>query len=243
MYDALRRAKNALRIFAPRACTVASTERIGSHLQRVRFQGDALKGLAPILPGQQLSVLVTGMWPAGGRNYSISAASPDARWVEVIAHLHGNGDGARRFAGFRVGDEAQLWGPGGGFVFPDDGRAKIYLGDESTVGTFLSVLAHEPTSQAFCAVEDDRTAHALQALHPRLHGVTRKQRVVPNEPEDDDTLTRDDVLFAIAERHIHTNPRFILAGRTRSLHRLRAQLLHEGVPSHAISIRAFWDDR
>lgn len=235
--NSLERIRKALRIFAPRSCKVSSSERIGTSLQRVRFEGEALQGLVPISPGQQVSILAEGVWPTGGRNYSISDFAPDGHWVEVIAHLHGNGPGARIFSRFTVGDSVQLWGPGGGFTFPNDGLSRVYVGDESAVGTFYSMLSHEGCSQAFCAVDNPETAIAVEALHPQFRCI---QRVSTNT----NALERDDVLLeALQESLTQENLRFILAGRTRTLHRLRTEMLRIGVPSSRISVRAFWDDR
>lgn len=235
--NSLERIRKALRIFSPRLCKVSRTERIGTSLQRVRFEGEALKGLMPISPGQQISVLAEGVWPAGGRNYSISDFAPDGSWVEVIAHLHGRGPGARSFANFAIGDSTQIWGPGGGFTFPNDGLSRVYVGDESAIGTFYSMLSHEPSSRAFCAVDSAEMASAVEALQPHFRCAIR---ILTSTH----ALERDDVLLdALHDVLPQENRRFILAGRTRTLHRLRTEILRIGVPSSRISVRAFWDDR
>lgn len=237
MRSTFTRARRALRIFAPRACVVASAEAIGPDLRRVRFAGDELRALAPISPGQQVSVLVEGAWPVGGRNYSIAASASDASWVEIIAHLHGAGAGARAFARFEPGDRAKIWGPGGGFVFPQDGLQRVYLGDESALGTFLSVLAHEPTSVAWLSVEAGESARAVGAIDPRLFAVERGGHDPHSHRRDSQLL--EAVRGTLSERQV----RYIIAGRTRSCHQLRLALLEAGVPAKRISVRAFWTDR
>ena len=238
MLNRIQRTKSALRIFAPRTCTVAQTQRIGTALRRIRFEGDALRALAPIAPGQQVSVLAEAFWPVGGRNYSISAAADDASWVEIIGHLHGHGAGARLFEKLQPGDDATLWGPGGGFTFPQDGRPRLYLGDETAVGTFLSMLHHEPDARALCAVDDEETRTAVECLHPNLRARIRPQR----QPTEEAQLQRDDLLIEELPDDAKTL-RIIVAGRTRTCQRLRTRLLEQGLASPNISVRAFWDDR
>lgn len=238
MIPLLARAQRGLRIFAPRQGVLLEAEALSGELMRLRVGGEALRAMWPLQAGQQISLLVDSFWPRGGRNYTVARCEADEPWVELIIHTRHDGAGARFARDAEVGQEVQLWGPGGGFYAPSDATDLIYVSDETGIGSAIALLDRHSTARACVVVNDIETARSVSRLQPRLHCVHRR-------PEDQQEATHRDRALErwLDEQAIRSDTHLLITGRIRSCHALRHTLLEHGVQSAKIHVRGYWDDR
>ena len=237
MSKLLSRVQRELRIFQPRAARLIEKQRIGQKIYRLRYQGNDLRHMWPINPGQQLSLLVEGGWPRGGRKYRIARCDEHAAWLELFVLAHSQSPGSVYARETHIGDQAQIWGPGGGiYASPHTGKT-LYLSDETGVGSGLAMLEKNHNVTAVICVDDATTADALLQQHPRFVPVVRASHEKGQGPERDDALRR-----WLQSHERNDDLRIVLTGRIRSCYQLRSALIEDGVASPHIHVRGFWDD-
>lgn len=231
------RTQQSLRVFAPRKAVVQEAEILSPSLARLRFQGEALRAMWPLRSGQQLSLLVEGMWPRGGRNYSIARSNERDAWVELFIHTHSNSAGSRFARRACIGQNVQLWGPGGGFYAPHQAKSLLYLSDETGLGSAIALLDASEQARACIAVNDPQTAQRVEQLQPRIQCVIRAEEDQRTQSTRDHALTR-----WLACQDVSDATQFMLTGRIRSCYLLRDHLLERGIARSHIHVRGYWDD-
>ena len=211
-----------------RPAVVTDVCELGLRLRRVRFEGEALRGVA-FRPGQEVELRVS---PRAFRHYTPVAFDGRAGTLDVVFHLHGNGPGSAWAAALAPGSRANLLGPGGGFgLRPAD--THVLLGDETTLGLF-ACLAAAASGRVLGAVEVDT---AEERSLPAAVGL-RLPAVVRREPRG------DALLDWLTDARLPVSPTtcFYLAGHTASIARLRAALLRLGWRRGNIRTKPYWAD-
>ena len=224
---------SALRVFAPQRGVVTAINDLAPRLRAVTVEGPGLRALGDFTPGQQVSVLATGSWPAGGRHYSPRTFDRQAGRLELYAYLHGNGPGSALFAGLEVGDELSLWGPGGGFRLTPGPSQHVLLGDETNLGCFASMIDHAPAGTSIIGaldVVDAQHGGICQAAGLELETVVR-----PTDAPPEHALLR-----WLETRTFADDAVFYLAGRVGTIQALRVALRARGVDISRLRPKGFW---
>ncbi|APR87331.1 Iron-chelator utilization protein [Minicystis rosea] len=221
--------------FARRAL-VTDVVDLAPGLRRVRFAGDALRGVS-FLPGQEVEFRVSDR---AFRHYTPSRFDAARGEMEIVFFLHGDGPGTTWARKLAPNDHANVLGPGGRFALHDTAEIHVFLGDETTLGLF-AVMAQAAKGRVLGAVEIDAQ---------RVGGATDEQRwpalVGLDLPAVERTCeARGDVLLRWIEEQRALPPEgvcFYLAGHTGSIVRMRDHLLQRGWSRRSIRTKAYWAD-
>ncbi|MEM6995397.1 MAG: siderophore-interacting protein [Myxococcota bacterium] len=117
-----------------REARVVAIEELTGRFRRVRFAGEALRGVA-FRPGQEIEFRVTR---TAFRHYTPAAFDPVDGTVDVVFFVHGLGPGSAWSSALTVGQPVRVLGPGGRFGLRD-ARRHIFVGDETTLGLFTAL--------------------------------------------------------------------------------------------------------
>ncbi|MEM9493720.1 MAG: siderophore-interacting protein [Myxococcota bacterium] len=210
-----------------RPAQVVEVEPLSPRFRRVRFAGQALRGVS-FTPGQEIEFRVSAR---AFRHYTPSRFDAEAGEVEVIFFLHGHGPGSRWAAELATGREVNVLGPGGRLRLRD-GREHVFLGDETTVGLFVA-MAHAATARVVGAIELDTDEH------PVLEQIGLELDAIPRLGQRGeallDWLGRNQQSPDIARC-------FYLAGHTGTIVRLRSALRSAGWERTCIRTKPYWAD-
>lgn len=118
---------------------VAHVELLSRSLKRIRFTGDFRKLNFPV--GSYIDFRVSD---TAARRYTVSDVDTETGYLELIAHLHGEGPGRHFMDRLKVGDSIGINKPRGERRYYDKSAEKVVVfGDETSLGlacSFLPVL-------------------------------------------------------------------------------------------------------
>lgn len=213
-----------------RPAVVHEVQELGDgRLRRVRFSGPALRGLS-FSPGQEIEFRVG---PRAFRHYTPMHYEPTGI-LDVLFYLHDRGPGSTWAEQLRPGDAVGVLGPGGRYRLGKT-EVHVFLGDETTVGLFHALSAHQEL-RIFGAIEFE-SRELASAAAPFV------------EPSVERLVRWDERGDALAEWIETVDPRprglttsFYLAGHAQTIARLRTLLRGRGWPRRVLRSRPYWCD-
>lgn len=214
-----------------RTATVLHIEPLAPQIRLLRLGGPELIGFTAD-PGQKVKLRLS----CGAKaSYTPARVNPDAGWLDVVFHLHGNdGPLASWAAEARSGAQVSVLGPARSMAGPTGDEAwAIFLGDETTLGLAVALIDALPPE-----------ASILGALELAPGDVVAADRLRLPLP----TIAREggygDVLRAwLADTEIPSGPGVVwLSGHAGTVVSLRQALLGRGVPRSLIKVKAYWSD-
>lgn len=212
-----------------KAATVTAVSYPDKQLKKIVFQGDALKGLK-CAPGAQIEPRVSDTHM---RHYNPSAFDSATGTMEMLIYLHGKGPGSAWADKVIVGDKINLMGPAMKVKLDNTQRNFVFLGDETTIGTFLFMQNSLASGQQF---------NGLIETEPNL--LHLNQTVNLNLPTAARTAQRGEVLSKWLAENFDANKdaQFYLLGHNASNLQLRDYLKDKGIPNSKIVMRRYWAD-
>lgn len=199
------------------------------HLKKIAFQGNALRGLK-CPPGAQIEPRVSDTHM---RHYNPSAYDAATGTMEMLIYLHGMGPGSAWAEKLQVGDKLNIMGPAMKIQGDNSLGKQVFLGDETTIGTFLFLQNSLSSAQTFTGL--------IETEPYLLH---LNQTVKLNLPTAARTSQRGEVLLQWLKENYETNKAalFYLLGHNTSNLQLRGFLKDKGVPNSRIAMRRYWAD-
>ena len=203
-------------------------------MRRVVFGGDALAALR-YEPGQDLMFGITDLdGSIVRRRYTIRSFDPAATTIAVDAVLHGDGPGARWFAGAQAGDHIEGIGPRGKVTVDGDATWHLFAGDESFLPAALAMAESLPDpARATLVISVDSAVDEVPGIEvPGLHYVHRDGASAADAELLVDALARVDLGDG--------EGRAYLAGELRVVSAMRASLLGRGLDAARIAPKPYW---
>lgn len=199
------------------------------YLKKIVFQSDALKGLQ-CPPGAQIEPRVSDTHM---RHYNPSAYNGTMGEMELLIYLHGMGPGSAWASNIKVGDSINIMGPATKIKLDTTPGKLVFLGDETTIGTFLFMQNNLGNGQNFTgAIETEPDLlHLNQTVKLQLPNIAR-------------TDQRGSILMNWLNEHFETNKgaQFYLLGHNETNLRLRNWLKDKSIPNSRIIMRKYWAD-
>lgn len=167
------------------------------------------------------------------RHYNPSAFDSATGTMEMLIYLHGKGPGSAWADKVIVGDKINLMGPAMKVKLDNTQRNFVFLGDETTIGTFLFMQNSLAGGQQFNGLIETE----LNLLH-------LNQTVNLNLPTAARTAQRGEVLstWLAGNFDAHKDAQFYLLGHNASNLKLREYLKDKGMPNSKIVMRRYWAD-
>jgi len=198
-------------------------------LKRVRFQGEALKGV-DWKPAQEVEFRVT---ETDFRHYTPLCWNDTEGYTDVLFYLHSQGPGSAWADRVESGLEINLIGPGGKFVLPPDRDNVAMLGDETTLSAFKSMRDVLPNDAcAYCILEMEAYAHDW----PSRIGL---EAAVLQTKHGHRGQVLEDWLNGFLKKG-GDGASFFLSGNAGTIKRLRRQLLAKKIPPGNIFSKPYW---
>ncbi|QSQ12777.1 siderophore-interacting protein [Myxococcus landrumensis] len=219
---------NTLMPWFAKPSRVTRVETLAPRLRRVRFEGDALRGIAHAA-GQEVEFRVG---PTAFRHYTPSLMDPAGGAMEVIFYLHGQGPGSAWAEALKPGDAVDIIGPGGRLGVDLDAPAHLFLGDETCLGLFQAMIRALPSPlRLLGAVEVEPGAEDwLARTGVPLAAVVRR-------------ASRGEALSAWLKQNVQPGATYYLAGHAGSIVALRKELLERhGCSRRSLRSKAYWAD-
>ncbi|MBK5287805.1 MAG: siderophore-interacting protein [Acidimicrobiia bacterium] len=238
-----------------RTVTVAATELVSPHLQRIVLAGPELDGFEVtepassvrlLLPSAGRTELVLPSWtgnefllPDGARP-AIRTLTPPLRGpaepnltLDVVLHDAGIlTDWARTV---EPGATVAVSGPGRGYAIDAAAPNFLLAGDESALPALSQVLSAIPRSTLVHVVVEVIDPDAVERL-PQRDGVTIEHHVVSG-----DTTPGDAMATALAHVPIAPDTRVWVAGEAAAVQRVRREFFTgRGIPRSHCTIRGYW---
>jgi NADPH-dependent ferric siderophore reductase len=217
-------------VFVPRfgrAAEVTDVVEVAPALRKVRFAGQALRGV-DFRPGQEVEFRVGDR---AFRHYTPAHFDSRHGLLDVIFFHHGEGPGARWAGTLQPGQRVHVLGPGGRFGL-QAGARHVLLGDETALGLFVCFTQAAP-GRCLGAVELSTDAQAWpERIGLQLQVAQR-------------TAARGDALakwLDSAPIRPSDNVCFYLVGHTGSIVQLRERLLQRGFPRRSVRTKPYWAD-
>lgn len=209
--------------------TVTAVSYPDKYLKKIVFTGDALKGLK-CPPGAQIEPRVSDTHM---RHYNPSAYNAATGTMEMLIYLHGMGPGSAWAEKIQVGDKLNIMGPAMKIQGDNSLSKQVFLGDETTIGTFLFLQNSLTKGQTFTGVTETE-----------LHLLHLNKTVGLNLPTAARTAQRGEVLVQWLKENYEANQDalFYLLGHNASNLQLREYLKDKGVPNSRIAMRRYWAD-
>lgn len=209
--------------------TVTAVSYPDKYLKKIAFQGDALKGLK-CPPGAQIEPRVSDTHM---RHYNPSAYDAATGTMEMLIYLHGMGPGSAWAEKIQVGDKLNIMGPAMKIQGDSSLAKQVFLGDETTIGTFLFLQNSLAKGQTFRGI--------IETEPNLLH---LNNAVGLNIPTAARTAQRGEVLLQWLKDNYEANKGalFYLLGHNASNLPLREWLKDKGVPNSRIAMRRYWAD-
>jgi len=189
-------------------------------------------------PAQDVELILSG--DAGRRvkrRYTIRSARPDLGEIDVDALLHGAGPGSEWAAAASVGAEVELLGPRGKLELRPAG-SHLFIGDESAVPAFASIIAALPPGEDALAVVEVAGPTDELPLGAPTRWVHREG--VPAGRPDLLTAAVRALPASIGTSRTGTSRAYLL-GETRAMIALRPVLHELGVADEAIFVKGYWN--
>lgn len=117
---------------------VSSREDIAHQVHKIRInfaEGESLD----FQPGQFVNILVA---PATRRSYSIASSPADTNGIDLIADSIIGGPGSIFFANAREGDDVEVLGPLGHFVYKEEQNPAYFFATGTGVVPFISMISY-----------------------------------------------------------------------------------------------------
>lgn len=117
---------------------IASAETISEKVHKLRInfnEGETLEFQA----GQFVNLLVA---PGVRRSYSIASSPADNTGIELIADSVIGGPGSQFFANAKAGDDVEVLGPLGNFVYKEEARPAYFFATGTGVVPFISMITY-----------------------------------------------------------------------------------------------------
>ena len=209
--------------------TVTAVSYPDKYLKKIVFTGDALKGLK-CPPGAQIEPRVSDRHM---RHYNPSAYDAATGTMEMLIYLHGMGPGSAWAEKIQAGDKLNIMGPAMKIHADESHARQVFLGDETTIGTFLFLQNSLAKGQTFTgAIEaEPDLLHLNQTVNLQLPNVARtsqRGRALMN--------------WLIESYEANQDALFYLLGHNASNLLLRDWLKDKGVPNSRIAMRRYWAD-
>lgn len=202
-----------------RPARVAWVNEEGPQFRRVRFEGEALKGVR-FAPGMDVEFRVNGRT---FRHFTPARFDAGAGAMELVFFVCGEGPSSRWVRALREGCEVDVVGPRGGLPVDPHAHYHAFVGDESCVG--LEECLSRSLGDGAC------WSSALEANE----APPSRAQWVPRGKE------RGDALYRFLARQPRSST-FYLAGQADSIQALRRRLLALGVKRRLIRTKAVWAD-
>lgn len=209
--------------------TVTAVSYPDKYLKKIVFTGDALKGLK-CPAGAQIEPRVSDTHM---RHYNPSAYDATTGTMEMLIYLHGKGPGSAWAEKIQAGDKLNIMGPAMKIHADESNNRQVFLGDETTIGTFLFLQNSLSKAQTFTGL--------IETQPDLLH---LNNTVGLNVPTAARTAQRGEVLVQWLKDNYEANKDalFYLLGHNATNLQLRDWLKDKGVPNSRIAMRRYWAD-
>ena len=214
---------------------VVGADWISPGIRSVVFKGDLQK--LNVLPGYAVSFRVS---PTAFRNYTPAFIDAEENIFQILAHIHGNGPGARFFAGLTLGQQVPVSMARGRKI--QEAAAQYFLfGDESTVGLACILQSHfQQLGKQFSTLlhlgQDQRELPAALGLG--------SYELVQRELAYDSQTTFVSVPgFTILDAAVlpkWMDAQFILAGNGLYIQKIKKELMGLGIDRRRIHAEPYW---
>ncbi|QIY89359.1 siderophore-interacting protein [Chryseobacterium gallinarum] len=211
-------------------CTVIHIENITNNLRRIRFAGD-LQDIH-VEPAYAIGIRIN---ERDFRNYSPFNFNRTEGTFDVLFHLHDTTSVGTRFVnGLSAGDSIKMLMPRGKRFFEPDAKIHFSIGDETSLGSSLSIKeAAEESKALFICLHELKECSALEKLN--LYGYHSAKNSTIRVIE---ALT--DFLREEKEAVFHDSVTFYLTGNGGRMSLIRKFLKAKGVSPRCIKSQAYW---
>lgn len=196
---------------------VLETSYISSQVKKIRFQGDVSKMNFQIGYANVLRVSETEY-----RNYTAAYHDKEKGIIDIIFHIHKNGDGSNYFDSLNVGDETYIGPSRGKKLYDPSIENQFFFGDETSLGlacAFLPILKSNNHPFQFYFELDEENKNV-----PKLLGLENFTVFVKNGSFRNEKWICDLPLFKTKEWNTGN---FALVGNVESVQTFRKVLKHQ----------------
>lgn len=210
---------------------VVATDWVSPEIRSIIFKGN-LSGLN-LKPGYAVAIRVS---PNAFRNYTPSFIDEQENIFQILAHIHGNGPGARFFENLAPGQQIPVSMARGRQVA--ESAANYYMfGDESTLGLACVLQSH------------------FQSLGKRFYSLLHLSKDQDGLPEALGLSSYELVQRAETDNSLHVpgftifdtsaiknwaQAQFILAGNGLHIQRIKKELIALGITRRQIHAEPYW---
>jgi NADPH-dependent ferric siderophore reductase len=240
-----------------RSLHVKSVERLTTHMQRIVFDGESLRGFVSAAPGDHVKLffpnrdgeMVTptmgangpeyppGREPSPMRDYTPRAFDAERNELTVDFVLHGEGPAASWAAQAKPGQRISAGGPRGSFMVANDFDTYVLIGDETAlpaIGRWLEEMPTTTKAEVLLEIPDVSDRQALPSgANVAIHWYERQGLAAENSE-----------LLERALRDLVTPQGDTFYWIATESHRARAMrqfLTHErGIPKEHMKASGYW---
>lgn len=210
---------------------VVATDWVSPEIRSVIFKGN-ITGLR-LQPGYAVAIRVSSN---AFRNYTPSFIDEQEGIFQILAHIHGDGPGARFFLDLQPGRQIPVSMARGKRVAGSAAQYFLY-GDESTLGLACALQAHfQSLGKRFYAL-----LHLGQERDglPESLGLSRYELVQRTDVEDTIHVPGFTIFDSTAIKN-WAQAQFILAGNGLHIQRIKKELISLGIHPRQIHLEAYW---
>lgn len=217
-----------------KALTIDEVRDLSPHFRRFRVSAPWLR-TAGCAAGDKLQIMIN---ESGPRTYSPFGHDAASGGLEFLAYVHGDTPTASWIRHAQIGGTFRVFGPRASLALSSIAGPVIFVGDETSFGTALSLQrargAADGVSYVFEATHADEASSVLQQVGLPVGAI------VPRQPALGHLAALEQAVRLACEERPHA--RLVLTGHAQIIQALRKRLRAQPVQSSGQTVKAYWAD-